>query len=545
MEETCHRRSSGMKIVTARAVEGSWLPTSVTRSGKAVDMTVVLNGKDLTVEEVIDVAVNMEKVEISQESQKAVKKARDYVDKKLEEGAIIYGLTTGFGKFSDTYISSEETADLQRNLIISHTCAMGDPLPQRVVRAAMLLRCNALSRGNSGIRPGTLNTLLEMINRGVHPVIPEKGSLGASGDLAPLAHMVLPMIGEGEAEYKGEILPGKEAMERAGIPVIELAAKEGLALINGTQIMTGIGVNVLWDAMELLKVADIAAAMTGEALHAILKAYDPKVHELRGHQGQKDCAENLRKLLAGSGNAKESNPNKVQDPYSLRCVPQVHGASRDAINYVYETVTREINAVTDNPLIFPDEDQVISGGNFHGQPMALTFDLLKNAISELANISERRSERLINPQLSEGLEPFLTKYGGVCSGFMIAQYAAASMVSENKIYAHPACVDSIPSSGNQEDHVSMGTTAARTAAMVLDNAQKVLGIELLSAAQAIWLRGEKGLSPATEAAYERIRKETDPVDDDVIMHYELEKLDRMVKEGEIVKAVQQAVGELK
>ena len=534
-----------MKIVTARAVEGSWLPTSVTRSGKAVDMTVVLNGKDLTVEEVIDVAVNMEKVEISQESQKAVKKARDYVDKKLEEGAIIYGLTTGFGKFSDTYISSEETADLQRNLIISHTCAMGDPLPQRVVRAAMLLRCNALSRGNSGIRPGTLNTLLEMINRGVHPVIPEKGSLGASGDLAPLAHMVLPMIGEGEAEYKGEILPGKEAMERAGIPVIELAAKEGLALINGTQIMTGIGVNVLWDAMELLKVADIAAAMTGEALHAILKAYDPKVHELRGHQGQKDCAENLRKLLAGSGNAKESNPNKVQDPYSLRCVPQVHGASRDAINYVYETVTREINAVTDNPLIFPDEDQVISGGNFHGQPMALTFDLLKNAISELANISERRSERLINPQLSEGLEPFLTKYGGVCSGFMIAQYAAASMVSENKIYAHPACVDSIPSSGNQEDHVSMGTTAARTAAMVLDNAQKVLGIELLSAAQAIWLRGEKGLSPATEAAYERIRKETDPVDDDVIMHYELEKLDRMVKEGEIVKAVQQAVGELK
>lgn len=545
MEETCHRRSSGMKIVTARAVEGSWLPTSVTRSGKAVDMTVVLNGKDLTVEEVIDVAVNMEKVEISQESQKAVKKARDYVDKKLEEGAIIYGLTTGFGKFSDTYISSEETADLQRNLIISHTCAMGDPLPQRVVRAAMLLRCNALSRGNSGIRPGTLNTLLEMINRGVHPVIPEKGSLGASGDLAPLAHMVLPMIGEGEAEYKGEILPGKEAMERAGIPVIELAAKEGLALINGTQIMTGIGVNVLWDAMELLKVADIAAAMTGEALHAILKAYDPKVHELRGHQGQKDCAENLRKLLAGSGNAKESNPNKVQDPYSLRCVPQVHGASRDAINYVYETVTREINAVTDNPLIFPDEDQVISGGNFHGQPMALIFDLLKNAISELANISERRSERLINPQLSEGLEPFLTKYGGVCSGFMIAQYAAASMVSENKIYAHPACVDSIPSSGNQEDHVSMGTTAARTAAMVLDNAQKVLGIELLSAAQAIWLRGEKGLSPATEAAYERIRKETDPVDGDVIMHYELEKLDRMVKEGEIVKAVQQAVGELK
>lgn len=508
-------------------------------------MAIMINGKDLTVEQVIRVCRHGEKVEITEDAQNAVKKARDYVDKKLDEGAIIYGLTTGFGKFSDTFVSADETAQLQRNLIISHTCAMGNPLPVHVVRAIMLLRCNALSRGNSGIRPGTLNTLLEMLNKGVHPQIPEKGSLGASGDLAPLSHMVLTMIGEGEAEYQGEVMPAAEAMAKAGIPVIELAAKEGLALINGTQVMTAIGINALYDTMNLAKTADIAAAMTAEALNGIKKAYDPKVHEVRGHQGQMDAAANLRTLLEGSDNAHMINPNKVQDPYSLRCVPQVHGASRDAIKYVYDAVSREINAVTDNPLIFPDEDEVISGGNFHGQPMALAFDFLKLAASEYANISERRSERLINPQLSEGLEPFLTKHGGVCSGFMIAQYAAASMVSENKIYAHPACVDSIPSSGNQEDHVSMGTTAARTAAMIVDNAQKVLGIELFAASQAIWLRGEKGLAPATQAVYVFIRESVDPVDEDVVMHFELKKFDEMIKSNRIVEVAEKAVGQLR
>lgn len=504
-------------------------------------MSIIINGMNLTVEEVIRVARFDEEVIIAPEAQEAVKKARDYVDKKLAEGAVIYGLTTGFGKFSDTFISNDETADLQRNLIISHTCALGEGLPREAVRAAMLLRCNALSRGNSGIRPSTLNTLLEMLNKGVHPFIPEKGSLGASGDLAPLSHMVLTMIGEGDAEYKGKIMPGAKAMKKAGIPTVELAAKEGLALINGTQIMTAIGINVLWDAMNLVKVADIAASLTAEALNGIKKAYDHKVHDVRGQQGQKDVAKNLLALLEGSNNAKETNPNKVQDPYSLRCIPQIHGASRDAIQYVYEVVTREINAVTDNPLIFPDEDEVISGGNFHGQPMALAFDFLKIAISELANVSERRTERLVNPQLSEGLPAFLTKHGGVCSGFMITQYAAASMVSENKIYAHPASVDSIPSSGNQEDHVSMGTTAARTAALVLDNAQKVLGIELFAASQGIWLRGETGLAKATQVAYEFIRKSVEPVDQDVVMHYELKKFDEMIKNNSIVEVVEKVV----
>lgn len=510
-------------------------------------MAVIINGRDLTVEEVIRVCRGYEKVEIAPEAKEAVIKARNYIEKKLEEGAVIYGLTTGFGKFANVVISREEAEQLQKNLIISHTCAMGEPYETKYVRAAILLRCNALSRGNSGIRLETIQTMIDMLNAGIHPVIPEKGSLGASGDLAPLSHIALALIGLGEVEYKGQIVPAAEAMAKEGIIPVVLAAKEGLALNNGTQMMTAVGVNVLWDAMHLMKTADIATAMTAEALHGITKAYDHKVHDLRGHQGQKDAAENLRTLLAGSKNAFEVQPSKVQDPYSLRCIPQIHGASRDAIQYVYEAVSRELNAVTDNPIVFPDEDEVISGGNFHGQPMALAFDFLKMAISEFADVSERRAERLINPQLSEGLPAFLTKYGGVCSGFMIAQYAAASMVSENKIYAHPACVDSIPSSGNQEDHVSMGTTSARTAAMVLDNAQKVIGIELAAAAQGIWLRQEIGesdisnLAPATKAAYDYIRTVSEPVDDDILMHDELKKFDEMVKDFSILEAVEKVV----
>ena len=510
-------------------------------------MAVIINGRDLTVEEVIRVCRGYEKVEIAPEAKEAVIKARNYIEKKLEEGAVIYGLTTGFGKFANVVISREEAEQLQKNLIISHTCAMGEPYETRYVRAAMLLRCNALSRGNSGIRLETVQTMIDMLNAGIHPIIPEKGSLGASGDLAPLSHIALALIGLGEVEYKGATVPAAEAMAKEGITPVVLAAKEGLALNNGTQMMTAVGVNVLWDAMHLMKTADIATAMTAEALHGITKAYDHKVHDLRGHQGQKDAAENLRTLLAGSKNAFEVQPSKVQDPYSLRCIPQIHGASRDAIQYVYEAVSRELNAVTDNPIVFPDEDEVISGGNFHGQPMALAFDFLKMAISEFADVSERRAERLINPQLSEGLPAFLTKYGGVCSGFMIAQYAAASMVSENKIYAHPACVDSIPSSGNQEDHVSMGTTSARTAAMVLDNAQKVIGIELAAAAQGIWLRQEIGesdisnLAPATKAAYDCIRTVSDPVDEDILMHDELKKFDEMVKDFSILEAVERVV----
>lgn len=322
---------------------------------------IIINGTSLTVEQVAAVARTGEQVAISDEAKAAVNKARAYVEKKLDEKAVVYGLTTGFGKFSDKYIPLEDTAALQRNLIISHSCGMGNPLPTEVVRAAMLLRCNALCRGNSGIRLSTIETLLSMLNAGVHPIVPEKGSLGASGDLAPLSHMVLVMLGEGRAEYKGEIMSGREAMAAAGIPTVELAAKEGLALINGTQIMTAVGCLAVYDAVQLTKTADIACAMTAEALFGIKKAYDPKVHAVRGHKGQISSAKNLLTLLEGSKLAFDTIPGKVQDAYALRCTPQVHGASRDAIEYVYNAVSREINAVTDNPIIFPDDDEAISG----------------------------------------------------------------------------------------------------------------------------------------------------------------------------------------
>lgn len=506
---------------------------------------IYINGRDLTLDQVIAVARGGEQVEMTAEAKAAVNKARAYVEKKVEEKAIVYGLTTGFGEFSKVFVPTEDTAALQRNLIISHSCGMGNPLPTEVVRAAMLLRCNALSRGNSGIRLSTIETMLQMLNAGVHPVIPEKGSLGASGDLAPLSHIVLVMLGEGEAEYQGVRMTGREAMEKAGIPTIELAAKEGLALINGTQIMTAVACNVLWDAIDLMKTADIAAAMTTEAQLGIKKAFDHKIHDVRGHKGQKDTAENLLQILEGSQLAFDLNPDKVQDAYAIRCTPQIHGASRDAIEYVYGVISREINAVTDNPIIFPDDDEAISGGNFHGQPIALAMDFLGIALSEYANVSERRIERMVNPALSNGLPAFLTKHGGVHSGFMIAQYSAASMVSENKVYAHPASVDSIPSSANQEDHVSMGTTAARKAAMILDNSRKVLGIELFTAAQALWLRGEEKLSPATKAVYDHIRKTVDPIENDVVMYPRMAACEQMIKDHEITAAAEAVCGALK
>ena len=508
-------------------------------------MSIIIEDGHLTIGDVVKVARNFETIALSEKAIAAVNKARAYVDEKLEKGEIIYGLTTGFGKFSDRFIPREDTAALQKNLIISHSCGMGDPYPTEVVRGAMLLRINALARGNSGVRLETLETLVNMLNKGVHPVVPQKGSLGASGDLAPLSHIVLVMLGEGEAEYQGEVMSGKAAMEKAGIKTIELSAKEGLALINGTQIMTSMAALLCHDARLLAKTADIALAMTGEALNAITKAFDPKVHLVRGHKGQIESAENMARLLEDSKLSARVQPGKVQDAYSLRCAPQVHGASRDAIDYVYAAVEREINAVTDNPIVFSDEDDVISAGNFHGQPMALAMDFLAIAMAELSNISERRTERLVNPQLSAGLPAFLTEDGGVNSGFMIVQYSAASMVSENKVYCHPASVDSIPSSANQEDHVSMGTTAARKARMVLDNVQKVLGIELFCASQGIYFRGEDKLATATDALYKHIRKSVSPVKEDRVMYTELAKFDRMVKNGEVVAVVEQAIGALK
>ena len=505
---------------------------------------VELNGKNLTLREIVRVARNFEPVSISPQAQNGIARSRAVVDTLLSSQTAVYGLNTGFGKFSDKRIGDADAEELQRNLIVSHACGTGNPLPAEVVRAAMLLRLNALSSGYSGIRLSTMETLLSMLNAGVHPVIPEKGSLGASGDLVPLSHMVLPMIGEGSAEFRGEILPGAEAMRRANLPLVTLAAKEGLALINGTQVMTAIGALCVYDAFLLAKTADVIAALTCEAQSCVTSAFDERVHLLRGHAGQIACAQNMRNLLHNSRFCRECLPGKVQDAYSIRCIPQIHGASRDAIRYVSDAVALESNAVTDNPLIFPEEGDVVSGGNFHGQPMALAFDFLGIALAEFANVSERRTERLVNPCLNNGLPAFLTPNGGLNSGFMIAQYAAASLVSENKILAHPASVDSIPSSANQEDHVSMGTIAARKAAEILQNTQHVLAIELFAAGQAAGMRGTENLAPATYAAYNVLRQEVPPVERDVVMYKPIEKCERIVREGSLIPAVEAITGEL-
>ncbi|TAH63931.1 MAG: histidine ammonia-lyase [Gottschalkiaceae bacterium] len=504
---------------------------------------VILDGNSLRIEDIVHVARNNYEVQLSTDAIDKVIKSRELVDRLVNEEKVVYGITTGFGKFSDVVISKKEARTLQRNLIISHSCGVGEPLDEEIVRGVMLLRANALAKGYSGIRLETLNTLIEMLNKGVHPVIPEKGSLGASGDLAPLSHMVLVMLGEGEAFYKGARMSGKEAMEKANIPTIELTSKEGLALINGTQVMTAIGALAVYDAINISKMADVSAAMTVEALNGIVTAFDEKVHQVRPHEGQINTAKNLLRILQDSKMTTEQGQIRVQDAYVIRCLPQIHGASKDAIKYVKEKVEIEINSATDNPLIFEDVEEVISGGNFHGQPMAISFDFLGIALAELANVSERRLERLVNPALS-GLPAFLVKNGGLNSGFMIVQYSAASLVSENKVLAHPASVDSIPSSANQEDHVSMGTIAARKARAILDNARKVLSMELLGACQAIDLRGNKGLGKGTQVAYDIIREKIKTLENDQIMNIEINKCEDIVKSGIIIKGIEKSIGEI-
>ncbi len=500
---------------------------------------VIINGSDLRLEDIVNVARNNYQVELSEEAIKRVEKSRGIVDKIVEEDRIVYGITTGFGKFSDVSISGEDCKTLQRNLIISHACGFGNSLDTDIVRTIILLRANALSKGYSGIRLSTLQTLVAMLNKGVHPVIPEKGSLGASGDLAPLSHMVLPMLGEGEAEYQGKIISGREAMNKAGIEVVQLIAKEGLALINGTQVMTAVGALALWDGINLIKSGDIAAALTVEALRGIRDAFDLRTHNIRPHEGQIETAKNILALVDGSSLVTSQGEIRVQDAYTLRCIPQIHGASKDALNYAKHKVEIEINSVTDNPIV-TEEGDVISGGNFHGQPMALTFDFLGIAMSEIANVSERRLERLINYQLND-LPAFLVKHGGLNSGFMITQYAAAALVSENKILAHPASVDSIPSSANQEDHVSMGTIAARKARDIIRNAERVVATEILAACQAIDFREDYTLGKGTKVAYESVRNVVNFIENDVVMYKEIDKVTDLLRSGELANKVEEVV----
>lgn len=504
---------------------------------------IIITGNTLTIDEVVSVCRNFCEVELSQAAVDKIKESRKIVDEFVENEDVVYGITTGFGKFSDVSISKEESKLLQKNLIITHAVGAGKPFDTEVVRGIILLRINNLAKGYSGARLETIQTMIDMLNKRVHPIVPQKGSLGASGDLAPLSHMVLPMIGLGMAEYMGEVIPGNEAMERAGIQVVELTSKEGLALINGTQVMTAVGVLTVYDALNLVKASDIAAALSFEAQNGVVDALDHKVHDVRPHKGQMDTARILLQLLDESKMTTRQGEIRVQDAYSLRCTPQVHGASKDAINYVRERVEIEINSVTDNPIIFPETREGISGGNFHGQPMALSFDFLGIALAELANISERRLERLVNPALS-GLPAFLVEQGGLNSGFMIVQYSAAALVSENKILAHPASVDSIPSSANQEDHVSMGTIAARKAKEIMENVRRVIAMEIMCACQGIDLRGNKGLGKGTAPVYEAVRSQVQTLTEDRPLYEDINKCEELIIDMSIIKACENKAGNI-
>ncbi|MBO9542406.1 histidine ammonia-lyase [bacterium] len=507
-------------------------------------LPLTLDGESLSVEDVVRVARERATVSLDEASMARVEASRAYVDTLIAEDRVVYGITTGFGYFKERKISPEAVEQLQHNLIVSHSAGVGEPLSVETVRAMLLLRANALAKGYSGIRPETLRLLVEMLNRGVHPRIPSQGSVGASGDLSPLSHLALVMIGEGEAEVGGKVLPGAEALASVGLSPIKLGAKEGLALINGTQAMTALGALTLSRAQRLAKLADVACGMTLEATLGSPRAYLPHFHALRPHPGQQASARNMTRLTADSELvASHEGCDQVQDAYSLRCAPQVHGASRDAIDYGAKVVGIELNSATDNPLIFADRDEVLTGGHFHGQPVALAMDFLAIALSELANISERRVERLVNATYSNGLPMFLSEEGGLNSGYMVAQYTAASLVSENKVLAHPSSVDSIPTSAGQEDHVSMGTTAARKAVNVCDNVERVLAIEFLCAAQAHDFR-KIPAGTGSAAAFAAIRKVVPYLAADRVVAKDIEAMVSIMRDGSLLAAVEAACGEL-
>ena len=506
---------------------------------------ITLGTEGMNLGELVAVARKGAKVGLTEQARKNILKARALVEKWVKEGRIVYGVTTGFGALSDVAITKDETRQLQENLLMSHAAGVGPVLDAETVRAVMALRIKDLARGNSGIRVQTVERLIDLLNRGVYPVVPEKGSVGASGDLAPLAHLALVLIGRGEAFYKGERLKGGEALKRCGLRPLELESGEGVALVNGTQVMTGIGGLATFDAIRLSKVADIAAAMSLEVLMGSRTEFNQRIHKLRPHPGQAAAAHNMERLTRNSEIiSSHKDCSRVQDAYTLRCSPQVHGASRDAIGYVEKVIETEMNSSTGNPLIFSERGDFLLGGNFHGQPVALALDFLCMAVSEIASISERRVERLVNPFLS-GLPAFLVNHGGLNSGFMIAQYTAASLVSENKILSHPACVDSIPTSANKEDHVSMGTISARKVREVVRNSENVLAIELLCAAQALDLFTNMKPGKGTLAAYHAIRNIVPHLEKDRVLSPDIERIVGLIKEGVLLDAVETKVGSLR
>jgi histidine ammonia-lyase len=507
---------------------------------------VALTGDDLTVGDVWDVAHHGLPAALSDLARERMRAARDVVVAAAHgDREHTYGINTGFGRFVSKSIPEELTQELQLRLLRSHACGVGEPYPDEIVRAAMLLRANALAKGCSGARVETVELLVECLNRGLLPYVPSRGSVGASGDLAPLAHLALPLIGEGEAWIGGERLSGADAIARLGLEPIELRAKEGLSLINGTQFMAAFGALGLVRARRLAKAADLSCAMSLEALQGSRTSFIPAIHALRGLRGQQDSAANVVRLLDDSAIIESHRwCDQVQDAYSLRCAPQVHGASRDLLDYVEYTVGAELNAATDNPLVLVADELLVSNGNFHGQPLAFALDAVAMATAELASISERRVERLVNPALSGGLPPFLTQNGGLNSGFMIPQYVAASLVSENKVLAHPASVDSIPTSAGQEDHVSMGNASGLKAWQVLGNCERALAIELLAGAQGVEFLAPLEPGVGVRATRAAVRELSPRLRDDRPLGADIERVAAAIRDGSLVAAVENEVGEL-
>lgn len=507
---------------------------------------ICLTGDDLRIEDVWAVASGDASAALSDDARTKMRAARQLVERAAHgTSEHTYGINTGFGRFVSQSIPEEQTEELQLRLLRSHACGVGEPYPTEIVRAAMLLRANALAKGNSGARIDTVELLLDCLSRGVLPRVPSRGSVGASGDLAPLAHLALPLVGEGEAWYQGELLPGAEALAAAGLEPTRLAAKEGLSLVNGTQFMAAYGSLGVVRARRLAQAADIACSLSLEALQGSRTSFLPQIHRLRPLRGQGDSAANVLRLLEGSAiNEAHKWCDKVQDAYSLRCAPQVHGASRDLLDYVEGTVAVELNAATDNPLVLVEDELLVSNGNFHGQPVAFALDALAMACSELASISERRVERLVNPNLSDGLPAFLTTDGGLNSGFMIPQYVAASLVSENKSLCHPASVDSIPTSAGQEDHVSMGNAAGLKAWQVLANTEAALAIELLAGAQGVEFLAPLEPGAGVRATHAFVRSLSPRLGDDRPLSGDIEAVADAIRAGALIAAVEAQVGEL-
>jgi histidine ammonia-lyase len=505
-----------------------------------------LTGEDLSIEDVWAVAVDGTSAVLSDGARDKMRAARELVD-RAAHGARehTYGINTGFGRFVSETIPEELTRELQLRLLRSHACGVGEPYPDEVIRAAMLLRANALAKGYSGARVETVELLLACLNGGLVPYVPSRGSVGASGDLAPLAHLALPHVGEGEASVEGQRLGGRDALAALGLEPTELEAKEGLSLVNGTQFMAAMGALGLVRARRLAHAADVACALSLEALQGSRTSFLPQIHVLRPLQGQQASAANILLLLEGSAIIEAHRwCDKVQDAYSLRCAPQVHGASRDLLDYVDYTVSTELNAATDNPLVLVDDEMLVSNGNFHGQSLAFALDALAMAVAELASISERRIERLVNPNLSDGLPAFLIVEGGLNSGFMIPQYVAASLVSENKVLAHPASVDSIPTSAGQEDHVSMGNAAGLKAWQVLANSERALAIELLAGVQAVEFLAPLEPGPGVAAARSFVRTLSPRLLEDRSLSREIERVASAIQDGSLLAAVEAEVGAL-